>query len=289
VWRRQTVEASPDALVPPAKLAVLHKAVLDACDARDGVKDGILEDPAPCDFDPRKLACKSDDEAQCLTEAQVRTVQAFYAPLVNPRTQAQIFRGLERGGELIWSDRAANGGMVAQSAYGGGAWLGAAVFQDPNWNYKNFDFDSGMERADALDEGLMTLSTNLQEFFARGGKLLHYHRWSDPGISPRSSIDYYRSVLNAVGRANDVRNSYSLFMVPGMGHCFGGDGATAFDPVSAMERWVEEGRAPDRMIASRWTDGKVDRTRPLCPYPQVAEYKRKGTTDNEESFVCRAR
>ena len=289
VWRRQTVEASPDALVPPAKLAVLHKAVLDSCDARDGVKDGILEDPTPCDFDPRKLACKSDDEAQCLTEAQVRTVQAFYAPLANPRTQAQIFPGLERGGELIWSDRAANGGMVAQSAYGGGAWLGAAVFQDPNWNYKNFDFDSGMARADALDEGLMTLSPNLQKFFARGGKLLHYHGWSDPGISPRSSIDYYNSVLNAVGRAGDVRNSYRLFMVPGMGHCFGGDGATAFDPIGAMERWVEEGHAPDRMIASRWTDGKVDRTRPLCPYPQVAEYKRNGPTDNEESFACRAR
>jgi feruloyl esterase len=95
--------------------------------------------------------------------------------------------------------------------------------------------------------------------------------------------------VKAVGRANDVPNSYRLFMVPGMGHCFGGDGATVFDPIGAMERWVEEGRAPDRMIASRWTDGKVDRTRPLCPYPQVAEYKGAGTTDDAESFVCRAR
>jgi tannase/feruloyl esterase len=289
VWRRQTVEASPDALVPSSKLAVLHKAVVDACDARDGVKDGVLEDPTRCDFDPRTLVCKNDEDGPCLTPVQVRSVETFYAPLLNPRTHAPIFPGLERGGELIWGAQAANGGMVAQSAYGRGAWLGDAVFQDPTWNYKAFDFDAGLARADQLDAGLMTLSPDLQKFLARGGKLLHYHGWSDPGISPRSSIDYYNSVVTAVGRANDVPNSYRLFMVPGMGHCFGGDGATVFDPIGAMERWVEEGRAPDRMIASRWTDGKVDRTRPLCPYPQVAEYKGAGTTDDAESFVCRAR
>jgi len=289
VWRRQTIEASRGALEPPSKLAVLHKAVLDACDARDGIRDGVLEDPTRCDFDPRTLACKGDDDAQCLTQAQVRTVQTFYAPLVNPRSHAQIFPGLERGGESIWGDQAANGGMVAQSAYGRGAWLGDAVFQDPNWNYKTFDFDEGLARADQLDEGLMTLSPNLRTFFARGGKLLHYHGWSDPGISPRSSIDFFNTVMKAVGAESNVRDSYRLFMVPGMGHCFGGEGPTAFDPIGAMERWVEEGRAPDRIIASRWTDGKVDRTRPLCPYPQVADYKGTGTTDDAENFVCRAK
>ena len=134
-------------------------------------------------------------------------METFYAPLLHPRTHAPIFPGLERGGELIWGAQAANGGMVAQSAYGRGAWLGDAAFQDPTWNYKTFDFDAGLARADQLDAGLMTLTPDLQKYLARGGRLLHYHGWSDPGISPRSSIDYYNSVLKAAGRATDVRNS----------------------------------------------------------------------------------
>ena len=286
IWRRRAIESSPGNLVPPSKLVILHAAVLDACDALDGVKDGILQDPRRCDFDPRRLECKNgDDEAHCLTPAQVRTVQAFYAPLVNPRSKAEIFPGLEHGGELIWGNPEATGSMVAQSGYGTGQWFRDAVFQDRNWNYETFDFDANLALADRLDNGLTALRPNLREFIARGGKLLHYHGWSDPGVSPRSSVDYYTSVLSAVG--NNAQNAYRLFMVPGMGHCFGGEGPTTFDPISAIEEWVEHGKAPDRIVATRWTAGKIDRTRPLCPYPQVAAYKGTGSTDDADSFVCK--
>lgn len=168
-------------------LAALHKAVLDACDAHDGVKDGVLEDPRRCDFDPRTLACSGGDDADCLTDAQVRTVHAFYAPLVNPRTHTQMFPGLERGGELLWGDQALNGAMVDQSNYGRGAWLGAAVFQDPNWNYKTFDVDSGLTRADQLDEGLMTLSPNLQAFLRAAGNSCTTTVGATPGFRHKAA------------------------------------------------------------------------------------------------------
>ena len=281
VWRLRTIEETPGGLVPPAKLALLHQAVLDACDARDGLKDGLLQDPRRCDFDPGVLECKSDKDTDCLTRAQVSVVRKFYAPLVNPRTNAPVFPGLERGGEAIWGD------MVASNRYGTGQWLRDAVFQDPNWDYRKFDFDSGITAADRLDDGLMTPNRIPQEFFRRGGKLLHYHGWSDPGVSPRSSVEYYEHVRASMGGDSRTQQSYRLFMVPGMAHCFNGDGPNTFDPIDAIEHWVEHGQAPDRIIAAHWMAGKIDRTRPLCPYPQVAVYKGTGSVDEAANFVCK--
>ena len=144
-----------------------------------------------------------------------------------------------------------------------------------------------MALADRLDNGLFSpTDPNLRAFFQRGGKLLQYHGWSDPGISPLSSVEYYRKVLGLMGGIRSVQDSYRLFMVPGMGHCFGGDGPSTFDPISAIAHWVEQGKAPDRIIASHWVGGKVDRTRPLCPYPQVAKYKGTGSIDDVGNFVC---
>ncbi len=287
VWKKQAIEKNPGALVPPSKLALLHNAVIEACDALDGVKDGILEDPRRCRFDPKKLECKGEDRPDCLTPPQIELVRIFYDPVVNPRTKQQIFPGYMLGSELDWGNAAANGGMVAQSHYGMGEYLRYAVFQDANWSFMNFDFDSGMALADRLDNGLTNnMDPNLRDFFRRGGKLLQYHGWNDPGISPLSSINYYNSVLDFMGSSSKVQDSYRLFMLPGMGHCFGGEGPNTFDPISAIERWVEEGKAPDRIIASGWNNGKIDRTRPLCPYPQVAKYKGTGSTDDAASFVC---
>jgi feruloyl esterase len=195
-----------------------------------------------------------------------------------------------RGSELLWGSASGNGHMVAHAPYSSGEFLQYAVFQDANWDFRTFDFDRDLARADRLDGGLMNnIDPNLSDFFGRGGKLLQYHGWGDPGISPLSSIDYFSSVAKLMGGPAAVQNSYRLFMVPSMGHCWYGDGPTSFDPISAIDQWVEKGTAPDRIIASRWVDGKIDRTRPLCPYPQVAAYKGNGSTDATNNFVCKIR
>jgi feruloyl esterase len=289
VWKSQAIRKNPGGLVPPSKLVLLHNAVLAACDARDGVKDGLLEDPRFCDFDPKTLECSGKDGPDCLTAAQVAVVWAFYGPTVNPRTKAQIFPGMVLGSEVGWSSDLgrmnADPPDIAKTLATG--YLRYAVFQNPSWDYMTFDFDSGMAMADRIDDGVTKATDpNLRDFFRRGGKLLQYHGWSDPSISPLSSINYYDSVLEFMGGPANVRDFYRLFMVPGMDHCGGGDGPNSFDSIRAIEEWIEAGKAPDQIIASRIRDGKTERTRPLCPYPQVATYKGTGSTDDAGNFTC---
>jgi len=130
----------------------------------------------------------------------------------------------------------------------------------------------------------------LRAFQANGGKLIQYHGWADPDISPLNSVNYYQNVVQFMDRngrgLSETKNFYRLFMVPGMYHCNGGPGPNAFDPLSALEQWKEKGTAPDRMVASHATNGTVDRTRPLCPYPQEAQWKGSGSTDQADNFVC---
>jgi feruloyl esterase len=268
--------------IPPSKYGLIHAAALDACDALDGVKDGVLEDPRRCRFDPKVLECTGSDAPSCLTPPQVESARAIYASAVHPRTKREI-SGLEPGSELGWA------------TWGGPQPLAIAsdlfrfvVFKDPAWDHTTFDFDRGFALADEIDNGMLNaLDPNLKPFFDRGGKLLQYHGWNDPQISPGNSVTYYKSVLEALGGAAKVHDSYRLFMVPGMAHCGGGEGPNSFDMVAALEQWVEQGKAPDRVVASRVRDGRVDRTRPLCPYPQVAVYKGTGSTDEAASFVCK--
>ena len=161
------------------------------------------------------------------------------------------------------------------------------VFKDPNWDYKTFNFDSDVAVGDRISKDILSATNpDLKSFFGHGGKLLQYHGWSDPAISPQNSINYYKSVLDTMGGASRVNESYRLFMVPGMAHCSGGDGPDDFDEITALEQWVEKGKPPDRIIASRIRDRKAERTRPLCPYPQVAKYKGSGSTDDASNFVC---
>jgi feruloyl esterase len=150
-----------------------------------------------------------------------------------------------------------------------------------------FNFDSDIALTDQTDNGTINATDpDLRMFFAHGGKLIQFHGWSDNQISPLNSINYYESVLEAMGGASRVQDSYRLFMIPGMGHCGGGVGVNRFDSISVVEQWVEKGKAPDQIIASRVRDGKTDRTRPLCAYPQVAKYKGTGSTDDAKNFVC---
>jgi Tannase and feruloyl esterase len=283
--KRIALDKNPAGFVPPETLALLHDAMLSACDTIDGVRDGVLEDPRRCGFDPATIECKAADEIGCLTTAQVEIVRTFYSPTVNPRTKEEIYPGLERGGELRWSQGV--GHMVARRGRAPGDYLQFALFHDPSWDYRTFDFDSDVARADRLDDGIVAaVKSDLQDFFRRHGKLLQYHGWSDESVSPRDSINYHARVQAHSGHGT-LEDSYRLFMVPGMGHCAGGDGPNSFDPIGEMETWVERGKAPDRMVASRWSGGKVDRTRPLCPYPRVATYKGTGSTDDADSFACK--
>ena len=162
------------------------------------------------------------------------------------------------------------------------------VFQDPQWDYLTLNPSVDFDRADQTIGSMMnSIDPNLQPLFAHRGKLLQYHGWADPGIPPGSSVNYYESVLERMGGKAQVDDSYRLFMVPGMGHCGGGDGTSTFDMVSALDEWVVQSKAPDQIAASRVVNGAVIRTRPLCPYPQVATYKGSGSTDDTANFFCK--
>jgi feruloyl esterase len=266
-----------------AKAQLVHRAVLEACDGLDGVKDGVVDDPKRCAFDPGVLQCHGAEDASCLTPAQVSTVRMLYSPQMNPQTKREI-AGLQRGSELGWTDM----GWSASARATGLDQFRFLVFKDPRWDIDTFNFETDIVRAEETDHNTINaLDPDIKAFIERGGKLIQYHGWSDPQISPGDSVQYHQRVLEALGGVSSVAGSYRLFMAPGMAHCGGGDGPNTFDMVSALEQWVERGAAPDQVIASHRTNGVVDRTRPLCPYPRVATYTGTGSTDEAANFVCK--
>ena len=261
----------------------LHRAVLDACDAADGVKDGLLENPSRCSFNPEALRCSSSNRGECLSDAQVETARLIYSPMKNASTQRDI-TGLERGSELGWTDL----GWTASARATGLDHFRFLVFQDPKWEISQFKGGGDVVRAEEIDGGTINaLDPNLRPFFDRGGKLIQYHGWSDPQISPGNSTQYYSRVVDALGGRSKVHDAYRLFMAPGMGHCGGGEGPNTFDMLGALEQWVEHGNVPGRIIAAHSTNRVVDRTRPLCPYPEVAVYQGRGSIDEASNFTCR--
>ncbi len=279
------LEGAESARLSRNEAQLLHRAVLQSCDGADGLKDGLIADPGRCTFDPATVQCRGADDAACLTAAQVETVRLLYSSAINPLTKRAI-AGLAPGSELGWTPM----GWTASARATGLDQFRFIVFGDPDWDLPTFNFDVDIVRAEAADaDTINALDANLKPFIDRGGKLIQYHGWSDPQISPGNSTQYYGRVLDALGGAAAVRDAYRLFMAPGMAHCGGGEGPNTFDMVSALEEWVERGTPPDRIVASHATNGIVDRTRPLCPYPQVAVYKGAGSSDEAANFECRVR
>jgi len=290
-WIRiaQAVHKNEESYIPPEKYEMIHKAVLAACDAMDGATDGLLEVPTRCHFDPKVLECKEGNSTSCLTGPQVEAARQIYSPTVNSRTKKELMPGLLPGSEVAWGVLAgplADGAPASRESSVADNTYKYVIFKDPKWDFRTLNYDKDIAFAEKADNGLNNANDpNLKTFFGHNGKLIMYHGYSDQIVPPLNSVNYYSSVLKTVG-ASKADDSIHLFMVPGMTHCGGGPGPNVFDSVGAIEQWVEKGEAPKQMIASHMTDGKPDRTRPLCPYPQFAKYKGSGSIDDAANFSC---
>ena len=276
----------PSNMIPGDKLTLINNAALAACDAQDGVKDGVLDDPTKCNFDPSTLLCKGADGPNCLTAAQVDSVKKIYEGLREPNGK-QYWPPYEIGSEPFWP------GHINEPFGVPISYFKYMVLRNPKWDWHAFDFADPknfaiiQEASARLGPILDSMEPDLSAFQKLGGKLILYHGWYDQNIAPRNSVNYYQKVVETMGGEGKTKDFFRLFMAPGMGHCGGGPGPSVFDALAALEQWVESGKAPDRLLASRVSNGKVDRTRPLCAYPLVAKYRGKGSTDEAASFECR--
>ncbi len=276
------VHRSSDSYIPAEKYPAIHRAALNACDALDGVDDGLIAKPSRCRFDPAILECRNGDDRSCLTAAQVETARGMYAPLVDPATGQVVSAALlQPGSELGWARLAGPEPLtnaVEPFKY--------VVFKNAGWNWRAFRLSTDLPRALSVDEDVINRTDpNLQTFFDGGGKLLMYHGWSDPQVPPLATVAYFDAVLKATSESRRG-TAIQLYMQPGVNHCWGGEGPDTFDAIGALDQWMRSGRAPARITALHASETGVDRTRPLCPYPQVAQYVGSGSIDRAENFRC---
>ncbi len=306
VWNSSALLADPASYIPAKKLPAIESAVLSACDATDGVTDGVIEDPSLCHFDAHVLECHDAETDHCLTAPQVTALTKLYSGSRSSNGKP-LFPGYSPGGE------AEDGGW--------GPWItGAApekslmfafgtqfyknmVFNNAAWDFHTYDVDRETKIGDQKMAAVLNATNpDLKRFKARGGKLIVYHGWSDAAIPALNAIDYYQSVVAKSG-VKEAAGFVRLFMVPGMQHCGGGAGPNDFGQSgppngdaehslgAALEKWVDQGTAPERIIAAKHKDDRdpkseVVRTRPLCAYPLIARYKGQGSTDDAANFEC---
>ena len=285
LWDVQALMNDPAAYIPVSKIPAIENAALQACDALDGVKDGVIDDPTRCKFDPAVLLCKQGGADSCLTAPQVGALRKILSGPITSRG-VHVFPGTPvggaegNGGWSAWTFGAAPGKSLGY-AFGTQFFMNM-VFENPSWDFHQFQLEHDMKLADdKMARALNATDPDLGRFRARGGKLILYHGWSDAAIPAGNTIDYFNSVARKMG-AKNVDGFVRLYLAPGMQHCGGGPGPNAFNMAPPLERWVEEGAAPGPIIAR-----KDQRTRPLCPYPQVAKYTGSGSTDDAGNFVCK--
>jgi tannase/feruloyl esterase len=273
-------------IVPPAKVDLVARAVLNACDAQDGVKDGIVSNPEACRFDPAVLACRNGgDGADCLTTRQVDSVRQAYLP-VKTKAGDVVYPGHAYGFEAGW--RIPQPGSPINPLFADmPRYLSR---QDANWDVMTFDLERDLAAAVKNAGFIESSDPHLDTFKARGGKLLLYHGWADPGPAPANTIAYYNEVARSLRGSKLDGNQddwMRLFLLPGVGHCGGGVGPDQADYMAALERWKENGIAPDSLVAAKVAGGRVQMTRPICAYPKVAAYKGTGSTNDAANFVCK--
>ncbi len=299
MWNQKALS---QAGVTPAKLAFMADKVMERCDTIDGLKDGLIDDPRKCAFDPARdvpVCAAGTDGADCLTSTQASAIAKVYSGPMSKNGEG-IFPGYMPGSEAVVTGLFGGGGT-------GSGWLNVIVSQSdakpadfnlaentmrylvnkppkPDYDYKTFDFDRDIHLLDNWSKLADAKNPDLSRFKKRGGKLLMTYGWADPILQPMMGVNYYEQAVAKNGA--DTRDFFRLFMVPGMGHCGGGIGPDRNDAMTAMINWVEKGKAPDSILASRVVDNKTVRTRPLCPYPQVARYSGQGSIDDAANFRC---
>jgi|HubBroStandDraft_2_1064218.scaffolds.fasta_scaffold06588_3 hypothetical protein len=298
MWNEIALNETPQSQIPQSKLAAIQKAALAQCDALDGVKDGIINDPASCHFDPSALLCKSADGPECLTKPQLTALRKIYSGPVNAKTGKQIYPGFPAGDEALahnW-DLWIIGPQSFQALFANQV-FGSFLFNDPHWDFRTFDLARDSMRADQeIGPLLNSNDPDLSAFAARGGKLILFQGWADAAITPFGTIQYYRDIQRKMGN-NEAQQFVRLFMAPGMMHCSGGPGPDNFDAVAAVDQWRQKNEAPESLLASKYAvsaaaltgapPGEPLITRPLCAYPRVAHWTGSGSSDKAENYVCR--
>jgi hypothetical protein len=265
-----------------AELKMIEAKILEACDTIDGVKDGLMEDPRRCTFNVGSLP---------LNPAQLKALKSIYGPIMIG--EEQIYPGQPFGGEgqnagwPAWitggTAPAGTGGPSLRFAFGTGIFR-YLVFNDPTWNYSTYDLANWKKDTALAASYLNATNPDLDAFKSHGGKLILWHGWADPALTPFASIQYHEEVYTRDPRASDY---FRTFLLPGVLHCNGGTGPDNVDWPAAIADWVENGKAPQRLVARTLAGGTVVRSRPICAYPQKAEYKGSGSTDDEVNFICK--
>jgi Tannase and feruloyl esterase len=281
-------------------LKLLADAVYAKCDARDGLKDGVIDDPRQCGFSPSadlERCTAGGSGAGCFTPAQLNTLEIIYGGV--KRGGVELVPGWPVGAEIAAAGRdgtstsgwipwfvAPPSGKPIQVAFGETFFKNIAFGKTlADYDWATFQVDADYQKLESARAALDATNPDLSRFKERGGKILSYFGWADPALNPMMEIGYYESVQRALGPSTD--DFYRLFMVPGMFHCGGGVGASSFDAITPLVEWTERGTMPKSIAASRLVDGKVVRTRPLCPYPATAAYNGTGNPDEAASFSCK--
>lgn len=289
MWFSLEQKRNPAAALSDDDWALYERRATERCDAQDGVKDGVISNPLQCNFKTATLLCKPGQNSDCLTAPKLEMLDRIIAPMPDEQ-------GKPMDGGLVAGVRTRPGppSPLLRAMWADG------VYDDANWDENGFERTRDLEAANRAMPELRADKTAISPFIQRGGKAIIYQGWADPSTNAGPTIDYYAKLARANGGAEKLDDSVRLFMAPGMFHCRGGPGATAFggsghptwpndpkrDILWSLIRWVEQGKAPESLVATRLVDDKESFTRTLCPFPQAARYDGKGPKEDAASYRC---